>query len=70
MPAALAGQALELSSGGNSLTYTYDAKSDHSGISELMQVLETEGIAFKDLQTEQSSLEDIFIDLVHREPAP
>jgi ABC-2 type transport system ATP-binding protein len=69
LPAALSGQTLELSKGGNALTYTYDAKSEHSGISELMQALEAEGIAFKDLQTEQSSLEDIFIDLVHREPA-
>jgi ABC-2 type transport system ATP-binding protein len=66
VPAALAGQSLELSKGGNALTYTYDARSDHSGIAELLQALDAEGIAFKDLQTEQSSLEDIFISLVHR----
>ena len=70
LPPALSGQALELSKDGNALTYTYDAKSEHSGISELMQALEAQGIAFKDLQTAQSSLEDIFIDLVHREEAP
>jgi ABC-2 type transport system ATP-binding protein len=67
VPAALGGRALELSKGGNALTYTYDARSDHSGITELLQALEAEGIAFKDLQTEQSSLEDIFISLVHSE---
>ncbi|MCG2594067.1 ABC transporter ATP-binding protein [Ramlibacter sp. XY19] len=69
IPSALATEGLELAQGGNALTYTYDAKSEHSGISELMQALEAQGIAFKDLQTAQSSLEDIFISLVHREPA-
>jgi len=69
LPAALAQEGLELSQGGNALTYTYDAKSEHPGISDLMQALEAQGIAFKDLKTAQSSLEDIFISLVHREPA-
>jgi ABC-2 type transport system ATP-binding protein len=67
LPATLPAQALALSNGGSALTYTYDAKSEHSGIAELLQALDAEGIAFKDLQTEQSSLEDIFISLVHRE---
>ncbi|MDB5860115.1 MAG: transporter ATP-binding protein [Ramlibacter sp.] len=67
LPDGLAGRSLELSKGGNALTYTYDAKSEHSGIAELLQALDAAGVAFKDLQTEQSSLEDIFISLVHRE---
>jgi ABC-2 type transport system ATP-binding protein len=64
LPAALAGQPLELAAGGNELTYTYDARNEHSGIGELLQALDGAGIAFKDLQTRQSSLEDIFVSLV------
>ncbi len=64
MPAALAPLPLELSTGGSELTYTYDARNDHSGIAELLQALDTAGIAFKDLKTSQSSLEDIFVSLV------
>ena len=65
LPPALAAWPLELVAGGNALTYTYDAQGEHSGISELLQALERSGVAFKDLQTQQSSLEDIFISLVH-----
>lgn len=64
LPPALAEFPLELAAGGNALTYTYDAKGEHSGISELLQGLERAGVGFKDLQTQQSSLEDIFISLV------
>jgi ABC-2 type transport system ATP-binding protein len=64
LPAVLAEFPLELAAGGNALTYTYDAKGEHSGITELLQGLERAGVAFKDLQTQQSSLEDIFISLV------
>jgi len=64
LPAALAALPLALASGGSELTYTYDAKSEHSGIAQLLQHLDREGIAFKDLQTRQSSLEDIFVSLV------
>jgi ABC-2 type transport system ATP-binding protein len=64
LPAALASQPVQLSSGGNELVYTYDATSDHSGIGNLLQDLDAAGIAFKDLQTSQSSLEDIFVNLV------
>jgi ABC-2 type transport system ATP-binding protein len=69
VPAALAGLPLALTSGGNELTYTYDAHSEHSGIAELLQGLDYAGIAFKDLQTKQSSLEDIFVSLVREENA-
>ena len=67
VPAALAGHSLELSKGGNALTYTYDATDEHSGIAALLQDLDTAGIAFKDLQTSQSSLEDIFVSLVRED---
>ena len=64
IPAELAALPLELSAGGNELTYTYDAHSEHLGIGKLLEELERSGIAFKDLQTNQSSLEDIFVSLV------
>jgi ABC-2 type transport system ATP-binding protein len=64
VPAALAAHPLELSGAGHELTYTYDARSEHSGIAQLLQDLDAAGIAFKDLQTQQSSLEDIFVSLV------
>jgi ABC-2 type transport system ATP-binding protein len=64
IPAELSGLPLELSAGGNELTYTYDAHREHLGIGKLLEDLERSGIAFKDLQTNQSSLEDIFVSLV------
>ena len=64
VPPALAAHRLELSPHGNELTYTYDAKSEHSGIATLLDDLDRAGIAFKDLKTSQSSLEDIFVSLV------
>jgi ABC-2 type transport system ATP-binding protein len=67
VPTALAQLPLALTCGGNELTYTYDARSEHSGIAELLQSLDQAGIAFKDLQTKQSSLEDIFVSLVREE---
>jgi len=69
IPPALASLPLELSAGGNELVYSYDAKDEHSGIAALLQELDAAGIAFKDLQTSQSSLEDIFVSLV-RESQP
>ncbi|MEO7008064.1 MAG: ABC transporter ATP-binding protein, partial [Caldimonas sp.] len=64
VPAALAGYALALSEGGAELTYTYDTQGGRVGITALLQDLAGAGIAFKDLQTTQSSLEDIFVSLV------
>ena len=69
MPSALSAHSLELASGGNELTYTYDARNEHSGIAALLQDLDTAGIHFKDLQTSQSSLEDIFVSLVREKEA-
>ena len=64
VPQALASHDLALSGGGSELTYTYDAQQEHSGIAVLLQDLDRAGVAFKDLQTSQSSLEDIFVSLV------
>jgi ABC-2 type transport system ATP-binding protein len=64
IPAELAALPLDLSAAGNELTYTYDAHSEHPGIAKLLEDLDRSGIAFKDLQTNQSSLEDIFVSLV------
>jgi len=64
IPAALAHHDLALSSDGSELTHTYDAERERTGITELLEELDQAGIRFKDLQTEQSSLEDIFVSLV------
>jgi ABC-2 type transport system ATP-binding protein len=64
LPPSLARYRLHLAPDGTSLTYTYDAESDQSGIAALLDDLEAAGIRFRDLQTTQSSLEDIFVDLV------
>jgi ABC-2 type transport system ATP-binding protein len=67
LPPALAGYELALSDGGNKLSYTYDAQAGPSRIDELLRGLAEAGIHFKDLHTTQSSLEDIFVSLVHDE---
>jgi ABC-2 type transport system ATP-binding protein len=65
IPAALAAYPLVLASGGEDLVYTYDSQGDKVAIAELLGALAQAGIAFTDLQTSQSSLEDIFVSLVH-----
>jgi len=64
LPAALDGQPIELSAGGGELVYTFDSHADRTGISGLLTQLGTLGIRFTDLQTKESSLEDIFVGLV------
>jgi ABC-2 type transport system ATP-binding protein len=64
VPAALAGYPLELRAEGSELVYTFDAQAEHTGIAELLRELSKCGVDFKDLQTEQSSLEEIFVSLV------
>jgi len=66
VPEALAGFDLQLAAGGNDLVYRFDAQRDTTGIAELLKRLASLGIEFKDLQTEQSSLEDIFVSLVKK----
>ena len=68
LPAELSKHPLELSGGGCELTYTYDRQSEHSGIAALLEDLGRAGIGFKDLQSSQSSLEDIFVSLVGGKP--
>jgi ABC-2 type transport system ATP-binding protein len=64
LPADLTAYQLALSEDGTAMTYTYDAQAERTGISALLADLAKTGIQFKDLQTTQSSLEEIFVDLV------
>jgi len=66
VPSQLSNYELELSDSGQDLTYTYDTKRQSTGITALLGELRTADIHFNDLQTTQSSLEDIFVDLVKR----
>jgi ABC-2 type transport system ATP-binding protein len=66
LPASLAGYALELHANGMELVYTYDTKSERTGITSLLAAVGEAGIRFKDLQTTQSSLEEIFVSLVSK----
>ena len=68
LPVALAVYPLELSADGLELTYTYDAASEHGGIGGLLRDLAANGIDFKGLQSRESSLEDIFVDLLRGQP--
>jgi ABC-2 type transport system ATP-binding protein len=67
IPAELAGHHLEISGDGSELIYTYDTQGEHPGIAALLDDLDKAGIRFKDLQTTQSSLEDIFVSLLREE---
>jgi ABC-2 type transport system ATP-binding protein len=64
VPDELAGYGLELVADGTELIYTYDTQTERAGIAALLADLNGAGIKFKDLQTKQSSLEDIFVSLV------
>jgi ABC-2 type transport system ATP-binding protein len=64
VPSELAGYRLELAADGSELIYTYDTQTERSGITALLADLNRAGIKFNDLQTKQSSLEEIFVDLV------
>ena len=64
IPDKLAGYGLELVADGTELIYTYDTQIERAGIAALLADLNGAGIKFKDLQTKQSSLEDIFVSLV------
>ena len=65
LPASLADYPLELSDDRKELTYTYDTKSERTGITTLLNDLRASGLNFNDLNTTQSSLEEIFVNLVH-----
>ena len=64
LPAGLEGYELELSEDGEKLTYTFDNQGEHTGITALLDDLKEAGIRFRDLNTTQSSLEEIFVSLV------
>ena len=64
IPAALADYKLEISQDGSHLIYTYDTRSERTGITSLLQDMNTAGMLLKDLKSSQSSLEDIFVNLV------
>ena len=64
LPILLKNFNLELNNEGNKIIYTYDTKNENTGITSLLQTLRDEGIKLKDINTEQSSLENIFINLV------
>jgi ABC-2 type transport system ATP-binding protein len=69
LPAELNGHRLELADEGHALVFTFDAQSEHTGIAELLKDLAQHGIDFKDLQSSQSSLEEIFVNLVRESRA-
>ena len=68
IPAALAGLPLELAKDGSELIYSFDTQASETGIAGLLRKLNEAGIEFKDLHTAESSLEDIFVNLVRSRP--
>ena len=64
LPAGLEQWHLALEDEGRTLRYVFDAQAEHTGIPSLLRALSDRGIAFTDLETSRSSLEDIFVDLV------
>jgi ABC-2 type transport system ATP-binding protein len=67
VPPELAEWSPQLSDDGATLTYEFDAKADRTGVPSLLTAMRDTGIAFKDLDTKQSSLEDIFVGLIHEQ---
>jgi ABC-2 type transport system ATP-binding protein len=69
IPAELAEWNLVLQGDGHELLYTFDANAERTGVPSLLRRMSDLGIGFKDLHTRQSSLEDIFVSLVHQQRA-
>jgi ABC-2 type transport system ATP-binding protein len=69
VPEALAKYDLRLGEDGSALTYTFDSTAERTGIARLMADLSAAGVALADLSTRQSSLEEIFVDLVQEDAA-
>jgi ABC-2 type transport system ATP-binding protein len=67
IPSELVRHKLALGEGGKELVYTYDTQGERTGITSLLDDLARANIRFKDLQTTQSSLEDIFVGLVRKQ---
>jgi len=70
LPEALARWPLALEKEGTALTYSFDSQQEDTGIAALLRALAEHGIDFKDLHSSESSLEDIFVSLVHEQKAP
>ena len=68
VPASLSGFGLRLSADGGEMTYSYDTQAERTGITRLLQAIADAGIRFRDLRTAQSSLEEIFVELVRKAP--
>jgi len=68
IPPGLSGYRLELANGGGELVYTYEGEGERAGIAALLKDLDAAGIRFRDLQTKESSLEEIFVSLVREAP--
>ena len=66
IPPALAEWSLQLTEGGRTLVYSFDTQKEETGIAALLRALDEHGIDFKDLRSSESSLEDIFVSLVHQ----
>jgi len=66
IPDEFAGHALELAADGNKLIYTFDARQRHAGIAALLRRLHQSGIEVQDLDSSESSLEEIFVNLVRK----
>jgi ABC-2 type transport system ATP-binding protein len=66
IPAGLGAWSLALADDGHSLVYSFDTQEDETGIAELLHTLGEHSIEFKDLRSSESSLEDIFVSLVHQ----
>jgi ABC-2 type transport system ATP-binding protein len=64
IPVALAPYALELANDGHELVFNFDGQREQTGIAELLRDLAANGIEFKDLKSSESSLEDIFVNLL------
>jgi len=70
IPAALASDALRLSDDGRALIYSYDTNAERTGITKLLADVAAAGLVLRDVATRESSLEDIFVGLVHTGDAP
>ncbi len=69
LPASLASDALVLSPDGDKLIYSYDTRAERTGITKLLSDVSAAGLVLTDIETSQSSLEDIFVDLVKEDAA-
>jgi len=69
VPAELAEWNVTLNADGHEIEYIFDTQAERTGVSSLLRKLGDLGIGYKDLNTKQSSLEDIFVSLVHQEKA-